>query len=348
MALKLNKGISDHMAGMLQKHMNVSVSCVAELVGATITTPNVVTELQMPYSLFQEIMDDTNVVDGTFSFGLVCAAVWSNALYHDTLVLPEDNVSFTELQQMKVVLEMGAVVTRKDAQNYLSKMLFALWNMVSGTDREQFLLKTMASAHLSDHLNYFQTDSWPSEDLPSLTAIGKALEKHITGKVDPKYKIGWAHGESSILVQKLSLSEEGTDPGMLTPDLSLDMHGAASKIMKQKPVKLAEAKAIYQPVTASSEGSVYHTVALFEGLAIAVRVQQGGGISIRAEGSNLSKAKSNMEKLGMTVKAKYASMHLHAGDALLQAKTIGSFLTGIQLPMLTPPALVSTLIGKGA
>lgn len=101
---------------------------------------------------------------------------------------------------------------------------------------------------------------------------------------------------------------------------------------KPKPVPtvvpLREAKAIGQKVKGTSQGSVYHCVALNARVRVAARVHKTGSISIRAEWENATA--SELEKLqaaGLVMKHDYASLHMDAGQ-VPAARVIGAFMLG--------------------
>lgn len=118
------------------------------------------------------------------------------------------------------------------------------------------------------------------------------------------------------------------------------------KIMKQLPVKLYTAKHCYQPVLGTSNGSIYYVVAMYIGLAVALRVKNSK-VSFRAEGAKLKNYQSALADLGFSVKDDYASVHFDISDKALILKTVGAVvgrlgLTGVQ-SVADPMAIVGAL-----
>lgn len=126
--------------------------------------------------------------------------------------------------------------------------------------------------------------------------------------------------------------------------------GAAS-LVSGAPVLLAQASKLHQPVKASSAGSVYHTIALGDGINLAARLKIAGAswkLSVRAEGAKLSAYKPNLHAADVDVKSDYASLHL-SGDGGLQMaqRAIGALLYGTGIPFTQMSTNPQALVNQG-
>lgn len=118
--------------------------------------------------------------------------------------------------------------------------------------------------------------------------------------------------------------------------------------MMMAPCALHQAKQLYQPVTATSKDSVYHVVALFDGLNLAARVA-GGKLSLRAEGSKIVSYSSALSDLGMAIKNghDYASVHFSIDDQGLLLKTFGAVVGRLGVTNLKQAGDILTIKGVG-
>ncbi len=118
--------------------------------------------------------------------------------------------------------------------------------------------------------------------------------------------------------------------------------------LKMIPVNLDLAELMYQPVKATTGSSIYHVIALAEGLKIAVR-HKGSTLSLRVAG-DLKKYKDRLSAAGFglgNLNKGYLSIHMEVEDDVLAAKTIGALIVGTQIPMLTKMPDLSVIKGKG-
>ena len=107
-------------------------------------------------------------------------------------------------------------------------------------------------------------------------------------------------------------------------------------LLDSNPVKLAEAQLLYQPVKATSAGSVYHVVALSDDLKVAARVK-GGTLSVRVEGPKVGTLKTLISETGFNHSGDYASVHLQTkGDATMNRKALGALISALDRPWQTP------------
>lgn len=83
-------------------------------------------------------------------------------------------------------------------------------------------------------------------------------------------------------------------------------------------------------VTGTSKSSVYTVIAVFKGLALAIRVK-GGTTSLRASGPLLSNFDHRLNKVGFSNKGGHSSAHFSIGnkDNDLRVKTIGAVLATV-------------------
>ena len=99
-------------------------------------------------------------------------------------------------------------------------------------------------------------------------------------------------------------------------------------------LKLKDATRLYQPVHGTGDNSRYFLIAATDDLKIACRYQ-GSKMSVRVEG-DIPKYKHRLIAVGFAVSnVQYTSMHLKIDDDTLAAKTIGSIIIGLEVPMRT-------------
>lgn len=121
-----------------------------------------------------------------------------------------------------------------------------------------------------------------------------------------------------------------------------------------KPVILANAMGLYQPVTGTSDGSVYRVIAISKcgDHKIAARLK-GGALSIRLETTNpgaLSPVVSHLSEMGFSYKSgahPYWSMHTNTGSNVgLMKRIVGSVLGGMPFPLKTAMPDMKELISE--
>jgi hypothetical protein len=114
--------------------------------------------------------------------------------------------------------------------------------------------------------------------------------------------------------------------------------------MSAKPVAevipLRDAKAMYQRVVGTSQGSVYVVVAMGEkhDVKIAAKIESGVNLSVRAEGNDLShpSVRERLEKQGLKFKGEYMSGHYPCNSEAPPAKVLGAILMGSGIEFSTP------------
>lgn len=101
------------------------------------------------------------------------------------------------------------------------------------------------------------------------------------------------------------------------------------------PIKLRDAKNLYQPVLGTSGGSRYALIAGRDDLKVAARLK-GDSLSLRVEGDGLPKYKSKISAAGLECKTDYASVHVSVDGADLMQKTLGALLFSLGVPFESP------------
>ena len=175
--------------------------------------------------------------------------------------------------------------------------------------------------------------------------VHKSLEQFLKLAKNNKHKpkpMDFLKGDSSGSFDSGSLDDYSMTT-VVKPSIDINT------VLQMKPVKLSTATRMYQPVTATSNGSVYHVVCIAEDLIIAARFCSGVGISIRVEGE-ISK---HLEALsiagfgGYTGDDNYLSLHLKTMDTVLATRSIGAVLALIPGIKSMLPNLV-LLDGEGS
>lgn len=103
------------------------------------------------------------------------------------------------------------------------------------------------------------------------------------------------------------------------------------ELLSKKPKALKSASAMGQPVTSSSGGSVYHLVAMSQGVRVAARVKTNGTLSVRVEGITGTMKDfpaKIIEDMGLSFKDNYdyASGHFSTPTPESALKTLGAVL----------------------
>lgn len=118
------------------------------------------------------------------------------------------------------------------------------------------------------------------------------------------------------------------------------------------PVPLLTATAIGQPVTASTGGSVYHVVALANGLAAAARILVTGTnwkLSLRFEGANLPLHNDALASVGASGKGGHYSLHLQGeGGGGMALRAMGAALMGADFGWSSLVTSGNALINMGS
>lgn len=119
---------------------------------------------------------------------------------------------------------------------------------------------------------------------------------------------------------------------------------AIQLIMGDSPVPLSAAISLYQPVTATSVGSKYYVIALWNGLKLAARLKSTKA-SFRAEGK-LAKFQDALNDLGFSIKGDYASVHFDVTDIGLVQKTVGAIVGRIGISSVEQVGDPLIIVGK--
>lgn len=159
----------------------------------------------------------------------------------------------------------------------------------------------------------------------SLKGLAKALDTDLiaeafkndspdmgVGKKVPKYEA----------TTKPSVSQEGKMSGSYK---SWADGGLKSQIPKTSPCPLSQAMNMYQPVTATSQGSVYHLILMTTWFNTAIR-HKNNKLSVRVESTYTmpTSVKETIKEFGLSEGNGYYSAHYQA-DAKDVAKFVGAF-----------------------
>lgn len=110
-------------------------------------------------------------------------------------------------------------------------------------------------------------------------------------------------------------------------------------------VPLHMAAQLGQAVQGTSSKSTYYMVAQLKGLNLAIRAKFLK-LSVRVEGSDLSKYTPKLASLGFSVKSDYASAHFEVEHDSMVPKTVGAILGGLGMENLMGVMDVSKVVGK--
>jgi len=183
------------------------------------------------------------------------------------------------------------------------------------------------------------------------TFIQKVLKDSETVIKLPKAGFDFGTGDKSFEIK-------GTSSGTYKPDTypsnqktinPYPNKECIATTLKMKPTPLKYADRMYQPVTATSVGSVYHVICLTDELKIAARLKGVDSISLRVEG-NIAKHKKCLVDAGFNVEtgdtSGYYSLHLSTGSKGLTTRTVGAVLSLIPNVKTIKPEL-SIIEDKG-
>jgi len=169
-----------------------------------------------------------------------------------------------------------------------------------------------------------QSGKIASEAANTLGEVIKATAKASKEKAESKLK----NGPPKL---KKTKQKEDTDKAksviLGTATIHMEPVPSVNTTMAGETVTLHDASELGQPVSSTSTGSVYYTVAIMDDLKVAVRLLNGR-VSVRAEG-NISKYQANLLEAGFNLQNDYASFHVEAETASLRGKVVGSALFGL-------------------
>lgn len=95
-------------------------------------------------------------------------------------------------------------------------------------------------------------------------------------------------------------------------------------------LKLAQASELLQQVAGTSSGSLYTVIALYDGLAVAIR-KKPATLSVRAEGKDLALYQAALSEVGLDNNGNYASAHFSVSTPAERKKVVGAILGMIGL-----------------
>lgn len=129
----------------------------------------------------------------------------------------------------------------------------------------------------------------------------------------------------------------------------INTEAALADILGMEPVKLTQATQMYQPVTSTTGGSMYHVIALARVARVAARFK-GDLVSMRIEGFS-KKHHEALEANGFNIHGgDYASLHVDCANAEtnnLARRTIGAVLMGLGMTFRTPTPNLSVIEQEG-
>lgn len=124
--------------------------------------------------------------------------------------------------------------------------------------------------------------------------------------------------------------------------------GNASAIPKTNPCPLSQAMTMYQPVTATSQGSVYHLILITTWFNTAIR-HKNNKLSVRVESTHTmpTSVKETIKEFGLSEGTGYYSAHYQA-DAKEVAKFVGAFAMAFGMQNIKNLGDPAVLINTGS
>lgn len=174
------------------------------------------------------------------------------------------------------------------------------------------------------------------------TLAAKPAEPLVTlGDLEPTQLVSTANASAELMAKMKTAMKSKVS--LQLDDTEMPAQAWASfdkaKMHTATPVKLRDAKQMYQPVYGTSSGSRYFLVAANQDLRIAARLE-AGTLSLRIEGPTWEKHTTSIQSAGFSnvdVNKGYASLHLAVGaDATVARKTLGALLMGLGIELETP------------
>lgn len=181
-------------------------------------------------------------------------------------------------------------------------------------------------------------------------------------------KSSFNHALKSSAWSKVVTIDDGTDDGdiqLSTSDIDnsetpVFVDDNISKLDDAKPtpppvvdgaklpkVKLADAVALYQPVSSTSQGSTYVCVGISDDLKFAAR-RKDQSLSIRVEGA-VAVHKTALIAAGFNeehITKGYTSVHFHDVDTVMAQRALGAVLMGTGVAFQTPMPDMSKVGGE--
>lgn len=150
-------------------------------------------------------------------------------------------------------------------------------------------------------------------------------------------------GESAdILAEATKAFSAGKLAGISTPP-ALDNVGDEVIDVPVGVVPLAKASKLLQQVSGTSKGSLYTVIALYDGLAVAIR-KKPATLSVRVEGQNLGSYQGALSDVGLDHNGSYASAHFSVTDSASRKKVVGAILGTLGLGGKTKIAPLDSLL----
>ena len=226
-----------------------------------------------------------------------------------------------QIEKMKLVTEIN-----KTLNALMGDQGLVSGSLSSGSGMQQ--LPKLANVHADVAIN--------------ATLAAKPAEPLVTlGDLEPTQLVSTANASAELMAKMKTAMKSKVS--LQLDDTEMPAQAWASfdkaKMHTATPVKLRDAKQMYQPVYGTSSGSRYFLVAANQDLRIAARLE-AGTLSLRIEGPTWEKHTTSIQSAGFSnvdVNKGYASLHLAVGaDATVARKTLGALLMGLGIELETP------------
>lgn len=115
-------------------------------------------------------------------------------------------------------------------------------------------------------------------------------------------------------------------------------------------VKLRDATSMYEPVFGTAEGSMYHVVALGDGLNAAARIRGNNDVSLRLEGPAIASSsfKENMVNAGFSPSGDtHMSLHVQADSEQHAVMALGAMLASVPFNFEHSAPSLKAILYKG-
>ena len=243
---------------------------------------------------------------------------------------------------------MAATMNFKSTCKFCGEGELAWVELVSGDTKKWVLFKSEKVKHLCNSTAKKNKQVQDKKQADWEKDVKKASNKKLKGKNLKKALDVAIQAQEEIKLEKKAQKVLNK----MNEDEAHNLLGGVNVIGENpgaKKVKLIHATSLYQPVSASSVGSTYHVIAMWDGLNMACRVKVFTGyyeVSIRVEGEKYPLYK-NLEMLSkFNVNNNYGSVHYNATTRIDANAVIYAFIGMITKPALTAMPNLSKLIGK--
>jgi hypothetical protein len=178
-----------------------------------------------------------------------------------------------------------------------------------------------------------------------------ALYAMATGASDPADQLDTfvANSAMALLTGKAA---PATEAEKTEPQAHEAYPSYVGQLLATPTTPLATAKGLYRPVKGSTPNSRYFLVADMGGLKMAARIKDNK-LSLRVEGTDFEKNKKLLGSLGLDVSGTYASTHVilcatGLSDFIDAKRAVAAVIAGLDMAVISPPADLKVILGKGA